>query len=372
MKICFIAHPSHTNSRSWIRYFANELGHEVHVIAATRQKDPIPGAIIHYLPINHERKWQFFLIIPWVRRLVRRIAPDLLIGYRVQSNGFLAACSGYHPLVLAAQDEKIVTPPDSKLLREIVKFTLPRGDWFNAWGVHMAKHMEALGAPREKIVIRSRGVDLGAFCPPDAERPSFRAAERPTIVTTRGLYDLYRHDVLVAAVAQVVERVPDVRVVLVGRGPEEGAIRDDIRRRGLESNVELAGYVEHRGVAEFVRQAHVYVSVVETEGLSSSLLEAMACGTFPVVIDLESNRLLLTHGKNGLLVAEARPELLAEQLLTALTSPELREAAARENLALIRRDHDWAANMRKMESEYVALVRASRGLSTSSGVGARA
>ena len=47
MKICFVAHPSHTNSRSWIRYFAEELKHDVHVIAVTREKDDIPGATMH-------------------------------------------------------------------------------------------------------------------------------------------------------------------------------------------------------------------------------------------------------------------------------------------------------------------------------------
>ncbi|HMJ10819.1 MAG TPA: glycosyltransferase, partial [Polyangiaceae bacterium] len=171
MKICFVAHPSHANSRRWIRYFANVLGHEVHVIAAMRHFEPIEGVKIHALPVDHERKWQYFLTIPWVRRTVRRIAPDVLIGYRVQSNGFLAACAGYHPLVLAAQDEHIVTPPDSRLLREIVKFTLRRGDWFNAWGDHMAARMVELGAPKERIVIRSRGVDLSAFHPPHPERP---------------------------------------------------------------------------------------------------------------------------------------------------------------------------------------------------------
>jgi glycosyltransferase involved in cell wall biosynthesis len=325
-----------------------------------RHPEPIEGVTIHHVPVDHERKWQYLLTIPWVRRLVRRIAPDLLIGYRVQSNGFLAACTGYHPLVLAAQDEKIVTPPDSKLLRQVVKFTLRRGDWFNAWGDHMAYHMEKLGAPRGRIAVRSRGVDLTVFHPPDRARPCFRDEPRPTIVTTRGLYDFYRHDVVVAAMSRVVERVPDARLVIVGRGPLEASIREDVRSRGLERHVELAGYVEHRGVAEFVKKAHVYVSVVETEGVSSSLLEAMACGTFPVVLNHESNRLFLTHGKNGLLVEKAQADLLAEQLIEALTNSELRERAARESLEMIQRDHDWAANMRRMEAEYVALVRDTR------------
>src|SRR5262245_34495719 len=114
MKICFVAHTNHSNSRSWIRYFANELGHDVHVISVAAECEPIPGAKHHHVTLNGERKWMYFLAIPRVRRLVHQIAPDLLIGYRVQSNGFMAACTGFHPLILAAQDEKIVTPPDSR------------------------------------------------------------------------------------------------------------------------------------------------------------------------------------------------------------------------------------------------------------------
>lgn len=360
MRICFIAHPSHTNSRSWISYFAQVLNHEVHVIGLTRKPDPIPGAVMHYVNADPNEKWRYLFVIPQVRRLVHSVNPDLLIAYRVQSYGFLASFAGFHPLVLAAQDEKIVTPPDSRLLRWCCKFAIRHGDWFNAWGPHMADHLCALGARRDSIAVRPRGVNVEVFFPPDRKKPWERQTNRPTICTTRGLYPEYRHDLLLESMALVVRDIPDALLTIVGRGPSEASIRAQIAQSGLEKNVRLCGYVEHAGVAPLLRESHVYVSVIPTEGVSSSLLEAMATGSFPIVTDLEANRLWVTEGKNGFLAPPYDVAGLAKRLKTALKDTALREKAARYNVGYIEQHLNWRHNMKAMEAEYLDLIERSR------------
>jgi hypothetical protein len=68
----------------------------------------------------------------------------------------------------------------------------------------------------------------------------------------------------------------------------------------------------------------------------------------------------LKDGDNGLLVPAASAAELGERLSRALGDGTLRASAAEQNLAVIRRDHDWALNMRKMEAEYVEIVQARR------------
>jgi glycosyltransferase involved in cell wall biosynthesis len=74
-----------------------------------------------------------------------------------------------------------------------------------------------------------------------------------------------------------------------------------------------------------MRRADVIVRPSFTEGMPLSLLEAMASGACLVVSDIAGNRDLIRHNYNGLLVAAARPDLLADELERVLLSPGLRE-----------------------------------------------
>jgi glycosyltransferase involved in cell wall biosynthesis len=353
MKICFISHAGHPNARRWIEYFATQLRHEVHVISVTKEPHPVPGAIMHDILIDIERKWRYLLAVPKVRRVLKKISPDLVIAYRVQSSGVLAAFTGFHPLVLAAQDEDIVHPVGSRLSRSCVKFAIRRGDAFNAWGENMARNLCRLGAPRDRIIVRPRGVRTDIFLPGPT---GARRNGRPTVCTTRGLYALYGHGFLLEVIDRLRHEVADVLLTLMGSGPEEEAIRRDIARRDLGRNVRLLGRGDQHAVASLLQRSDVYVSVKSTDGVSSSLLEAMACGTFPVVADVPANRPWVRHLETGLLTADGDVSAYVRHLKRALEDDELRARAAAANVAFVQRELDWAVTMRRMEAEYARLV----------------
>ena len=93
-----------------------------------------------------------------------------------------------------------------------------------------------------------------------------------------------------------------------------------------------------------------------SDGMSLSLLEAMACGAFPVVSDIPANREWITHGVNGYLVQLDSPTQLAERIDKAWNQHELRLAAAAHNRALVEEHGDYQKNMRTIESAFVRLV----------------
>jgi glycosyltransferase involved in cell wall biosynthesis len=77
------------------------------------------------------------------------------------------------------------------------------------------------------------------------------------------------------------------------------------------------------------------VSISEHDGTPNTLLEAMACGCFPVAGDLESIREWIVDGENGILVDPGNPQALAAAVNQALSDGELRERAAAQNQAII-------------------------------------
>jgi glycosyltransferase involved in cell wall biosynthesis len=88
-------------------------------------------------------------------------------------------------------------------------------------------------------------------------------------------------------------------------------------------------------MAELFRRSQVAVSPSTHDGTPNTLLEAMACGCFPVAGDLESLREWITPGDNGLLVDPGDPRALADAILLALEQPDLRLRARERNLRLI-------------------------------------
>jgi hypothetical protein len=106
MKLCFVADANHANAANWLEYFATELGHEVHVISGTQVTREIKGVTLYDLTTKN--KYLLLAKIPALHKLFRQINPDLVVAYRVQSYGFLSACTGFHPLILVAQSQTVV------------------------------------------------------------------------------------------------------------------------------------------------------------------------------------------------------------------------------------------------------------------------
>jgi glycosyltransferase involved in cell wall biosynthesis len=109
-------------------------------------------------------------------------------------------------------------------------------------------------------------------------------------------------------------------------------------------------------MAERFRQAQVVVSLSTHDGTPNTLLEAMACGCFPVVGDIESLREWITPGVNGLLTAPDDSHALAEAILQALEQPALRQHAAAHNLRLITERAEYGRVMQQAEEFYRKLV----------------
>jgi glycosyltransferase involved in cell wall biosynthesis len=99
--------------------------------------------------------------------------------------------------------------------------------------------------------------------------------------------------------------------------------------------VTLLPHLPQADLWELFARADVTVSVSRHDGTPNSLLEAMALGVFPVAGDIESIREWITPGVNGLLIEHDRPQALAEAILLALDSPDLRRSAAECNASLV-------------------------------------
>lgn len=132
----------------------------------------------------------------------------------------------------------------------------------------------------------------------------------------------YRKDhlTLIRAAARVAQEMPEAAFLLVGDGPERGRLEEEIARLQIDQNVFLLG--ERADVPRLLHAFDIYVLCSITEGLSLSILEAMAAGLPIVATRVGGNPELLDEGRAGLLVPSGDPEALAQAILRLLREPE--------------------------------------------------
>ncbi len=128
---------------------------------------------------------------------------------------------------------------------------------------------------------------------------------------------------------------------IVGTGPHEAALRDRVRRLGLDGQVRFTGWLDPAEVARRHREADLFTLAPWVESFGNSFVEALASG-LPIVGSMAGGiPELVEHGRHGLLVAPRRPGELAHAISYLAADGPLRAETSRRNRADAERTHSW-------------------------------
>src|SRR5204863_7768121 len=96
----------------------------------------------------------------------------------------------------------------------------------------------------------------------------------------------------------------------------------------------------NRELPGILANSDLYISLIETDGVSASLLEAMATGILPIVPDHPANRFWITPGENGILLTDLSPRSIAESIVSASKDWSLRRRAWEQNVKTVQNRAD--------------------------------
>jgi glycosyltransferase involved in cell wall biosynthesis len=407
MKLLFVADGRSQIALNWINYFIRK-GHEVH-LASTYPCQSIDGLTsLEIIPValsglhgnpdggEGERVKSLRRLVPvQTRTLVKqliaplsfsraanalqdvidRIHPDIIHAMRIPYEGMIASMamkritarkgsSKKPPLLISVWgNDFTLHAKATPIMSHYTYQALQSAD-----GLHTDCQRDqrlaieqGFEATKPRIVLPGGGgVQMDRFYPPvegkEGEGSQPMDENRSiTIINPRGFRAYVRNDTFFHAIPMVIERFPNVRFICPGMRAEAQAEKWG-RELGIGEKVDLLPAQSREQMAELFRESQITVSVTTHDGTPNTLLESLACGSFPIVGDIEALREWITNGVNGLLVNPGDPKALAEAILSAISQPELRMQARERNLELIRERAEYEKVMKEAEEFYNQMI----------------
>jgi L-malate glycosyltransferase len=189
------------------------------------------------------------------------------------------------------------------------------------------KMLVADGVPAVRAVTIHEGIDLGrvAAAPAaDLHAELWLPHHAPIVGNVAALVPHKGQRHLIEAAAIVVKRVPDARFVIAGEGELRPVLERQIKDHHLEKHVFLAGF--RPDVLSVHKAFDIFVMSSVTEGLGTSLLDAMACGKPIVATTAGGMPEVVKDGTTGILVPPRDHEAMAEAIIRLLNDGEARRA----------------------------------------------
>ena len=180
---------------------------------------------------------------------------------------------------------------------------------------------ELYGVPLERIATVPPPFDVARWQTAlDAVDPLARDG-RPTVLSVARMYSRKNLASLVRATAMLCRQIPDVRVRIVGDGPERGRLTALVRSLGLEASIQLPGQISFRALIEAYGSCDVFCLPSLQEGFGLVFLEAMAAAVPVIACRGTAADELIEDGVNGLLVDQQEDAALAEAIVSLLEDP---------------------------------------------------
>ena len=221
------------------------------------------------------------------------------------------------------------------------------------------------GIPADRVTVIPNAVDVREFSPSGAADPNLRRTlglDGARVIGFAGSFYGYEGlDLLVDALAALATKRPALRLLLVGGGPQEPALRAQVAARGLNDRVVFAGRVPHADVKRYYEQIDVLVYPRRRMRLTDLVtplkpLEAMAQRKVFVASDVGGHRELVRDRETGFLCKADDVDALARAIDDALSAESAWPAIAARARQFVESERTWARSVRRYQHVYASVL----------------
>ena len=218
------------------------------------------------------------------------------------------------------------------------------------------KYSKFLKPFKEKIAVIPIGVDTANFRYTDRKKTGNE-------IFFLGVLDKFHRykglDYLIGALAKVRTLIPDVKLIVGGKGELAEEYKKLARKLGLENNVKFIGYVGGKDLIKIYNQSQIFVlpSVSHEEGFGIVLLEAMACGTPVICTNIVGVAKDIEMNKAGIVVKPKNEKELSNALIKILKNKTDRKKMGENALELVQLKYSLDKMAESFEKIYEGVLR---------------
>lgn len=308
---------------------------DVHVVCLTRggpYQHLLADAGVRCTVIGKRFKFDPFALLR-LRKLIRQEAPDIVHSWLFAANSYLRMIAGKKDRPRVIVSERCVDTWKSGWQRRLDRRQIKRTHLLVANSESVADFYKDLGYPDDRVVVIPNGVESPVTNHQSPEGDT--TDNREKLLTVLNIPADHHIVGYVGRIAKQ-KRVPDLiwalqllqqlrdrtSFVVVGDGPERQKSLDLAKHMKCDHLVRFVGHRED--ASRFFGLFDVFWLASDFEGMSNSLMEAMAAGVPVVAGDIPPNRELIDHGKTGYLVPVGDSKAFAQHADRLLADDELR------------------------------------------------
>lgn len=181
------------------------------------------------------------------------------------------------------------------------------------------KELALKSSPTQPIEVIYNGIDTDEF------RPLASAVGNFTVISTSRLIKRKGMEYLLDAFIKFRKKCPNSKLLIAGKGNLEAMLKEKALNSGYGDNIEFLGAVIHKKMPEVYRQADIFILPSLNEGMSNSLLEAMASGLAVVATDTGGTKELV-DSSNGIIIKKSDTKSIYDALKKLYQSKNLLES----------------------------------------------
>jgi PEP-CTERM/exosortase A-associated glycosyltransferase len=252
-----------------------------------------------------------------------------------------------------------------RLTRAMETWALQRVDAATTICEGLRSEIIGRGIPAKKIEVIPNAVDIADFAVGGARDEALAqqlGLEGKTVLGFIGSFYAYEGlDILLNALPAMLEKRPEIRVLLVGGGPQDAALRAQAKALGIEDKVVFTGRVPHSEVQRYYNLVDVLCYPRHKMRLTDLVtplkpLEAMAQGRLMVASDVGGHKELIDDGRTGVLFAAGDAAALSQQVLALLEAPQKWQEFRQSGRRFVEEERNWTASVARYRNVYGSIT----------------
>jgi glycosyltransferase involved in cell wall biosynthesis len=313
---------------------------DIHVVALTRGGPHADDLVAAGIPLTIiGKQFRFDPSSFWrLRRVLKRLQPDILHTWLFAANSYGRLCASVIPQAKIVVSERCVDSWKAGWQLWLDRRLISRTDRLVGNSQAVVDFYRDLGLPTEKLSCIPNGIDVISETPLNSDRGLLRQELNvPGDAFIAGYVGRLARQKRVEDLIWAVETLRQIRtqlhLVLIGAGPEREKLEEFTRNVNCVENAHFLGHRED--ATRFLQAMDVFCLASSFEGMSNSVMEAMAAGLPVIASDIPANRELVVHNETGFLCKLGDTVGYMQYLRRLIDEPGLGErlgAAGRERI----------------------------------------